>query len=105
MAREHELVTLASDHDRLAELTGLAVNLDAVVEVLLEPGGVEDVVRRGDGEVDEELVRGLAGGLSGSGLGLEGQERAWSACGRRQCSIARTIVSTGYVLQNGAFVG
>jgi hypothetical protein len=64
-------LTLLANRDHLAELTGLPVNLDAVVQELLERGGVEDVVGRGDRVVDVELVEGLAGdGLGGSGFGL-----------------------------------
>lgn len=63
------VLTLTGDLDVVTEVTGLAVNLDAVVEVLLESGGVKDTVVGGAGEVNEELVRGLA--LLGS-LGVLG---------------------------------
>jgi hypothetical protein len=67
---EDELVALLRELDDIAKLAGLAVNLDAVVEELLERGGVKDVVVGRDRVVDVELVLGLARVL-GSGLGLE----------------------------------
>lgn len=68
------VLTLTSDLDVVTKVTGLAVNLDAVVEVLLESGGVKDTVVGGAREVNEELVRGLAllgslGGLGNSHFG------------------------------------
>lgn len=53
----------------VTEVTGLAVNLDAVVEVLLESGGIKDTVVSGSGEVDVELVRSLGLLSSLGGLG------------------------------------
>lgn len=64
------LLTLASDGDVVTEVTCLTIDLDAVVEVLLESGGVKDTVVGGAGEVDEELVGGLA--LLGGSLGVLG---------------------------------
>lgn len=62
---------LPGDPDRVAELTGLAVDLDAVVQVLLEGVGVHDTVLHGVGEIDhepEDLLLGLALALDGLGL-------------------------------------
>lgn len=67
---DQKVLTLTSDGDVVTEVAGLAVNLDAVVEVLLESGGVKDTVVGGAREVDEELVGGLA--LLGGGLGVLG---------------------------------
>lgn len=68
---EDELVALLGELDRVTKLARLAVNLDAVVEELLEGGGIEDVVVGGDRVVNVELVEGLARVLGrGSGLGL-----------------------------------
>ena len=64
------VLTLTGDLDAVTEVAGLAVNLDAVVEVLLESGGIEDTVVGGAREVDEELVGGLA--LLGGSLGVLG---------------------------------
>ena len=61
------ILTLTGDLNVVTEVAGLAVNLDAVVQVLLESGGVKDTVVGGAGEVDEELVGGLA--LLGASLG------------------------------------
>lgn len=63
------VLTLLLDSDDIAELAGLAVNLDAVVEKLLKSGEVEDRIVHGNGAVDVELVKRLAGGsvLSGGG--------------------------------------
>lgn len=64
-------LTLLVQGDGIAELSGLAVDLDSVVQELLERGRVEDVVVRRDRVVDVELVDGLGGGLGGgSGFGL-----------------------------------
>lgn len=64
---ECKLLTLTGDLDVVTEVTSLAIDLDAVVEVLLESGGIEDTVVGGAREVDEELVGGLA--LLGATLG------------------------------------
>jgi len=48
------LASLA-DLDDIAEVTGATLNLDAVVEELLESGGVEDLVVDGLGAVDDVL--------------------------------------------------
>ena len=69
-------LTLSAQGDRVAELAGLAVDLDSVVEELLERSRVEDVVVGGDRVVDVELVEGLAGGSlvsGGSDSGLHGE--------------------------------
>lgn len=67
---QRSLLTLTSDGDVVTEVTGLAIDLNAVVEVLLESGGIEDTVVSGTGEVDEELVGGLA--LLGASLSVLG---------------------------------
>ena len=65
-------LTLALQIDNLAKLTSLAIDLDAVVQELLERGGVEHLVGGRDRVVDVELVQGFAGGGGGSdgGFGL-----------------------------------
>ena len=76
-----ELLTLTGDLNVVTEVTSLAIDLDAVVEVLLESGGVKDTVVGGTREVNEELVGGLAllgrslGGL-GNSLRCESERRA-----------------------------
>ena len=45
------------DLDEVAEVPGAALNLDAVVEELLEGGGVEDLVVDGLGAVDDVLLK------------------------------------------------
>ena len=57
------------DLDAVTELAGLALDLDAVVEELLEGRAVKDTVARGAGVVDDELVLSSSS-LSGGGLGL-----------------------------------
>lgn len=44
------------DLDDLAELAGAAVDLDLLVEELLEGRDVEDLVARGLGGIDDELL-------------------------------------------------
>ena len=61
--------TIAGDLDVVTELAGLALDLDAVVEELLEGRAVKDTVARGAGVVDDELVLSSSS-LSGGGLGL-----------------------------------
>jgi hypothetical protein len=53
-------IALLGDLDDLAEVTGAALDLDAVVEELLEGLDVEDLVVDGLRAVDDELRRGLA---------------------------------------------
>lgn len=85
LRREDELVALLRDLDDVAELARLAVNLDAVVEELLERGGVEDVVVGGDRVVNVELVQGLARGLGGgSGLRLHERIKQHMRCRKRE---------------------
>ena len=60
--------TIPEDLDVVAELTSLAIDLDAVVEELLERRTVKDTIACGTRVVDDELV--LSSSLSGSGLGL-----------------------------------
>lgn len=55
---------VTSDGDGSAELAGLSVDLEAVVEEVLEGGDVEDGVGGGDGAVDGEL------GVLSDGAGL-----------------------------------
>lgn len=45
-----------ADLDGIAEVSGAAVHLDAVVEELLEGGHVEDLVRGGLRSIDDELL-------------------------------------------------
>lgn len=54
---------LPGDRDRIAQLSSLAVNLDAVVQELLERSGVEDAVLHGDEAVDHKLYGLLLGRL------------------------------------------
>lgn len=49
-------VTLLGNLNDIAEVSGAAVNLDAVVEELLEGSNVEDLVRRRLRRVDDELL-------------------------------------------------
>lgn len=65
--QECKLLTFTGDLNVVTEVTSLAIDLDTVVEVLLESGGIEDTVVGGAREVDEELVGGLA--LLGATLG------------------------------------
>jgi hypothetical protein len=58
-------ITLLGDLDDLAEVTGAALDLDAVVEELLEGLDVEDLVVDGLAAVDDELLRHLLGLLAG----------------------------------------
>ena len=66
--------TIAGDLDVVTELAGLALDLDAVVEELLERRAVEDTVTRGARVVDDELVLSSSS-LSSGGLGLMHTER------------------------------
>lgn len=66
--------TVAGDLDIVTELTGLALDLDAVVEELFEGRAVKDTVRRRAGVVDDELVLSSSR-LSGGGLGLHRREK------------------------------
>lgn len=61
-------LTIADDLDVFAELTSLAIDLDAVVEEFFEVGTVEDTVGSGLRVVDDKLVLGR-GGLGGGGFG------------------------------------
>jgi hypothetical protein len=63
-------LTLPLDLNLVTELTGLALDLDSVVEELLKGRRVEDVVGSGDRVVNVELVNRLGSGFGGSGLGL-----------------------------------
>ena len=68
--RRRDLVnlrTIAVNFDVVTKLTGLSVDLDAVVEVLLERGTVEKTVACGARKVDDVLR--LDGRLVGGGLG------------------------------------
>ena len=69
--------TLPVDLDAVAKLASLAIDLDAVVEVLLEGSTVEDTVTRGARVVNDELVLGssLCGGLDLVGGGGETQHK------------------------------
>lgn len=56
--------------DVVTELTSLAVDLDAVMEVLLEGSAVEERVGSGLAVVERELALGSNLGRGGLGLGL-----------------------------------
>lgn len=58
-----DLGLLAVDLDVLAELTSLAVHLDAVVQELVQLLGGEDVVLSGQSALNHELELRLLGGL------------------------------------------
>lgn len=66
---QDELGTLTLDRDVVTQLTGLAIDLDTVVQELFVTGSVKHVVRGRDGKVDDKLVGGSLGG-SGSRGGL-----------------------------------
>ena len=69
--RRRDLVnlrTIAVNFDVVTKLTGLSVDLDAVVEVLLEGSAVEERVRSRLAVVERELALGV--NLGGGGLGL-----------------------------------
>ena len=63
--RTEVVLTLAGDLHVLAELAGLALDLDAVVQVLFEGCTIEDTVASGARVVNDELVlrSSLRGGL------------------------------------------
>ena len=67
------------DLDLVTELTGLAIDLDAVVEELLEVRAVKDTVASRARVVDDELVLSSSR-LSGGGLGLHKEEREKTQC-------------------------
>ena len=60
--------TITSNLDVLAQVARLAIDLDAVVQVLLERRAVKDAIARRLRVVDDELVL-CGGGLTGGGLG------------------------------------
>lgn len=60
-------LALARDLHDIAELAGLAVDLDAVVQELLERVGVEHTVAGGAREVNEEAVALRGRALRGAG--------------------------------------
>lgn len=66
-------LTLAGDLDAIAELAGLAIDLDAIVQEFLVGGAIENTVVSRTRKVNGELVLGSSslGGLGGSGLGLK----------------------------------
>ena len=64
------ILTLTGDLDDLAEVAGLAVNLDPVVKELFESSGIEDTIVSGTAKVNEELGGSLLG--TGSALGSLG---------------------------------
>ena len=71
--RTEVVLTLAGDLHVLAELAGLALDLDAVVQELFEGRAIKDTVRGRAGVVNDELVLGSSR-LSGGGLGLHFKE-------------------------------
>lgn len=64
--------TFTVNLNTFTELTGLAIDLDAVVQELLERRTVKDTIARGTGVVDDKLVLSSSR-FSGSGLGLDRQ--------------------------------
>lgn len=70
-----DLGLLAVDLDLGSEVASLAVNLDAVVEVLLESSSIEDLVLNRFTAVNGELGNSLLGGLLGSFLRLQRKEK------------------------------
>ena len=67
--RRRDLVnlrTIAVNFDVVTKLTGLSVELDAVVEVLLEGRAVKDTIGSGARVVNDKLMLGSR--LSGGGL-------------------------------------
>lgn len=60
---DDDLGLVSGDGHLGTELTGLAVDLDSVVEELLERGRVQDLVLHRGGKVDGELGHGLLAGL------------------------------------------
>lgn len=68
---DDDLGLVSGDGHLAAELTGLAVDLDSVVQELLEGSGVKDLVLHRGGEVDGELGHGLLAGLLNLRLLLE----------------------------------
>lgn len=48
-------ITLLGDLDGLAKVADTALNLDLLVQELLEPGDIEDLVAGGLRSVDDEL--------------------------------------------------
>jgi hypothetical protein len=63
-------VTLLGNSDCVAEVSGAALDLDAVVEELLEGLDVEDLVVDGLRAVDDELLRDLGLFRAGGGGSL-----------------------------------
>jgi hypothetical protein len=55
-------LTIPLQLDVVTQLTGLSLDLDAVVQELLVTSGIEDLVTSGDRVVHDELVGGLGGG-------------------------------------------
>lgn len=71
------VLTIPGDLDAVTNKAGLAVDLDAIVKVLLEVSTVKDTVGRWLGVVDGELVLG-GGALGGSDFGgLRKKRRSW----------------------------
>ena len=61
---DSDLGAVAGDDDiALGEVSGLALNLDALVEVLLEGGNVKNLIIDGGGAVNDELDGALLCGL------------------------------------------
>jgi hypothetical protein len=69
-----DLGLISGDGDLGAELTGLAVHLDSVVEELLERSGVQNLILHRGGKIDGELSDVLLAGLLYGGF-LEGTEK------------------------------
>ena len=84
----HLAVALLGDLDGLAEVTGAALDLDAVVKELLESLDVEDLIVDGLRAVDDELLGDL--------LALLG--RGSAGCALLHCTLAYCSVRGSAVL-------
>ena len=78
------LLTLPLQHNVLPQLPWLPINLDPIMQKLLKPSWVKDVITCWNSKVDDELVCGLADGFGGSDL------RLWSGVFPSTKIIART---------------
>ena len=60
-----DLSAVASDHNiGLGQISGLSLNFDALIEVLLEGSNVKDLIVNWGGAVEDELDCGFLGRLS-----------------------------------------
>ena len=68
---DHQAVLLPGQGDVLAQVAGLASNLDALLEVGLKVSAVHDAVLHRVGAVNGEAEHGLLANLDGASLALE----------------------------------